>query len=248
MTQGNNEENSLNLVGDGDELCLLDDLEQSFDIAFTQDDLKQVATVGDLYDVILRLLPGTAVGPRSLCRSASAFRRLRRSMRRMTTNDIRPSTPLRELIGRNGHRKFIEQLERESGLSLQALESPDLVLWISLSTSAACMIWAYDLPARIGVELLVGIALAAAASVAAAIVFLFPATVLFGRWSSSNLLGDIVTVGDLATRAAHLNFARLGNNATQSHPRDVWRTLEWHARQNSDHNVELNRQTRLLMD
>ena len=55
-----------------------------------------------------------------------------------------------------------------------------------------------------------------------------------------------VTVGDLAERASHLNFAKLTGRNEQNHPDDVWRTLTWLCREATAHVGEINRDTRLI--
>jgi len=44
--------NSLNLVGDGDEIDILEDIEGVFDVRFSDDEAERCETLGDVHDVL----------------------------------------------------------------------------------------------------------------------------------------------------------------------------------------------------
>ena len=71
---------SLDLVGDGDELELIEDVEEIFAIKFADAELEACRTAGDLNDIVWRHLSEHADASNSRCMSAMAFHALRRSL------------------------------------------------------------------------------------------------------------------------------------------------------------------------
>lgn len=236
--------NTLNLVGDGDDADLIESLESSFGISFGENELADVVTLGDLHQSLLRRLSNTSPGPRMHCRSAAAFRALRRSFSQASSGSVRPSTPIATLIEDRRESDAIRQIEAHSGLSLDSLVVSAGVMSAALAIASAASIGAiilwppHDSPLANTVMGLFW----------TAIVWL----ILVGLFLSAT--GDrfmrldraIATVGDLADRAAHLNFAKLSGGANQNHPDDVWRTLTWLCRKELGHAGHIDRDTRLF--
>ncbi|WP_125461844.1 MULTISPECIES: hypothetical protein [Rhodomicrobium] len=86
---------NLGLLGDGDEMYLLADIERSFGVRLTDADLRNVRSLGDLDDAIWRRL-GRIYAGNTRCMAAMAFYALRRTLK--TGNPdfrITPATPLK---------------------------------------------------------------------------------------------------------------------------------------------------------
>jgi hypothetical protein len=116
--------NSIDLVGDGDELDILRDVERVFGIAISDSEAERTLTVGQLYDLIEQKCGSRAA---EACMSQIAFYRLRRALREMGVADrIEPSTPVSVLvpIGRGSIHRAWKLLARQSGLTLPLLETP----------------------------------------------------------------------------------------------------------------------------
>lgn len=236
---------SLNLVGDGDDEDLVDAIRDSFGFEFGDDELTNVETFGQLYDAVLAHLPNTQPGSRTHCRSALVFRRLRRATRLMAWESVRPSTPLRALVADGNYGRFLDRLESESGLDLGRRA---LATWTVVPGLAVCVgnsIWLLA-----GAELsLSRIAMLAVGAIMFGpfIVLTIAATAaaVSNGWGTG-ISRDLTTLGDLADRTQHLNFGRLAGRSNQNHPKDVWRSLEFLARDASGYGGPIDRATRLI--
>ncbi len=236
---------SLNLVGDGDDEDFVNAIRQSFGFEFGDDELRSVETFGELYDAVLAHLPNTQPGLRTHCRSASAFRRLRRAIRSIRSGDVRPSTPLRELVRDGNYGRFLNRLQYESGLDLGPRALASWTVALGLAVSAGISTW---LLAGTELSLSQAVMVAAGAAIVGPILTLVIAATAA---AASNGWGvgfdrDLTTIGDLADRVQHLNFSRLAGRSNQHHPKDVWRSLEVLARDASGYGGPIDRATRLI--
>jgi hypothetical protein len=235
--------NSLNLVGDGDDLDLIEAIEASFDVSFGDDELRDVRTFGELYDAVVSHLAHTEDVRRTHCRSATAFRKIRRAFQLTGLGEIRPSTPLRSLLATANHGKLSRRLEYETGLDLRAttLAGWTLVIGSCVATAASLSFLSLtgstlDVPTAFGTVV--------ATTVGGMFLAVVAASVSNG-WGMT-FDRDLLTAGDLADRAVHLNFKRLSSPSGQNHPADVWRTLEWISRDISGCKRRIDRDTRLI--
>jgi hypothetical protein len=96
---------SLGLVGDLDDVELIEDVEEAFGVRFADHELERCHTVGDLFELVETRLPdGSSSG---YCATAMCFYRLRRALRPLLAIDLCPTTAIGELKGlsvRNLHR------------------------------------------------------------------------------------------------------------------------------------------------
>jgi len=95
----------------------LDELQQSFWVEFSESDIREVKTAGDLFDMVIRQMGGFD-SPR--CLTSLAFYRLRRSLIEVSGVDrqsIRPATPLRVLLPPKLRRAWWQVIE--TGLRLR---------------------------------------------------------------------------------------------------------------------------------
>ena len=98
---------SLGLIGDLDDVDLIEDLAQAFDVPLSDDDLKRVRTVGDIYELIESELPESTAGS---CATAMCFYRLRRALQPRIKTTLRPQSEIKELetLAVRDLRKIIE--------------------------------------------------------------------------------------------------------------------------------------------
>lgn len=237
---------SLDLVGDGDEQDLLVAIEESFGFEFANDELNHVETFGQLYDAVLSHLPNSQPSRRTHCRSALAFRRLRHAMRLIGMGDVRPSTPLRTVVvGYANQGKLLDRLECQSGLALGQREMAPWTLAFGVLTAIGLILWQLSGVELTWMRLLAGAVAFAIGGFVGGMIIAGVVSLLSNGWGT-RFDRDLVTVGDLANRAAHLNFARLGGRHDQRHPQDVWRALEALARMVSSYAGPIDRDTRIL--
>jgi hypothetical protein len=114
---------SMDLVGDGDDVDIVRDVERVFGITISDGEAEKTLTVGQFYDLIERKCGFRAA---EACLSQIAFYRLRRALREMGVADrIKPSTPISVIapIGRGSVRRGWKLLARQSGLALPGLET-----------------------------------------------------------------------------------------------------------------------------
>lgn len=212
--------NSLNLVGDGDEVDLVRDIERSFSITIEDHEAGPVMTVGELYDLVQRKRPGST-SPTTACFSQLAFHRLRRAMREMGLgDDIRPSTPLAELIAARSRGELQSrwaELGRRSGLQLPDLEAPE--------TEALAV---FD--GRIGSLIIVFAVVAAFVAMGPWAIAAIAATVLafaIVQHLRRTIPHRVVTVGQLCEETAGRSFGPLFDEKRSCHPKDVWFAVAW---------------------
>jgi|SRR5215475_2629623 len=111
---------TLDLWGDGDDLDVVCDVERTFGIKLTGDEVERTRTVGELYDLIEIKHPNAGSGTPA-CLSQIAFYRLCRAVQALgATRKVTPRTPVSILDGLEPH--FISQkwrlLAQTSGLDL----------------------------------------------------------------------------------------------------------------------------------
>ncbi|MEN0063430.1 MAG: acyl carrier protein [Myxococcota bacterium] len=99
--------NDLGLAGDGDEVELIQEIEATFGISLTAEDLAQSPTVGDLYRLAER-----PVGPRH-CSTAAAFFRMRAVVDRP---GFTPDVALRSIVGPEGYGRWRRTMAARTGL------------------------------------------------------------------------------------------------------------------------------------
>lgn len=105
----------------GDELAyLLDEIQLSFWVDFTERDIIEATTVGDLFDRVVNKM-GQFESPR--CLTSAAFYRLRRSLAEVSGLDphsLRRDTQLRNLLSRSTQCKWWDAIERDLRLRIPA--------------------------------------------------------------------------------------------------------------------------------
>ncbi len=198
---------SLNLVGDGDEIYLLEEIEQSFNITFTQEDIAEIENIGQLYDVLMNIIPDINQ-KRNGCHTAKAFRLLLSSANQKNNPErIKPSTPL-NLKGRQLE-ALIKNFQNENRFYLPRY-SNDIAVWIALA-------------------ILIGAPIATAFSgniwlwITGWFALLPAICLLLNR--SLPITYPYKTYGDIAKETAMLNYAELSKITRTTHPDDIWKNF-----------------------
>ncbi|PTS90949.1 hypothetical protein DBR21_02685 [Caulobacter sp. HMWF009] len=196
---------TVGLVGDGDDIDLLEAIESSFQVEFGEAAAK-CFTVGDLYETLLGLVPTSSVP--CLCATSMAFYRIRSTLCRVTDHDapIKPSTRLSDLTTLSPKR-LNARLEQEHGLA--------------------------RLPLRLSVQGGLGLAVLLSGVVggvmAVALPLLWPILLLIPIGFAMVRLDEgahrDTTVGDLARDVARRNFSHFASGGADTHPAALWHTL-----------------------
>ena len=182
---------SLDLLGDGDELELTHDLERVFDITFTDADYASFWSVGDIDDAVWRHLQTKAHG-QDRCATASAFYELRRALREVKPDvQIRPST------------KLCAFADRPSALTAVVKRHCDLTLRFPASAVASAGGYLIFL----SVFLVFPAAVAFESGPAALAVGLFLSLGSIAIWLDPGRFDAVQTVGDAARTLVNQNFA-----------------------------------------
>ena len=233
---------SLHLVGDGDDVEVVEWVERVFGISISNRETQETLTVGQLFDLI-EAKCGT--GATEMCLSQVAFYRLRRALRELgAASAIEPATPVSVIAAVGGgsiHRAW-KQLARQSRLTLPMLETPftgkfpkwiewplavGFVVALIAGVRATRDIWSPGLTVIVGI---VGVVLA---TVGISIVW----HRVFGT-----VPRRILTIGDLAREAAGHSFRDLSQKWSVSYA-DRWSALLAILRNISGHKLEITRDT-----
>jgi hypothetical protein len=118
---------SLGLIGDLDDVEMIEDVEQAFGFRFSDDELLICETVGDLFALIEARLPSE--DPAGKCATAMTFYRLRRAIEPRLAIKLRPTTPITACSGLSV-RELHRIIEKECGLRPP---SPVDSLWGSIA-------------------------------------------------------------------------------------------------------------------
>lgn len=242
---------TLDLVGDGDDVDVIQDVERAFGIKLTDAEAERLLTVGQLHDLIEFKRPGA--GGRTLaCLSQVAFYRLRQGLAHMEIEDeITPQTPISVLEGIEPQSISLKwrRLAQSSGLDLPPLETP-FHSWVPER-------WRYSSwPSGIVIGML------GCVGAAAAIFFDSPVVVLLSGFVAIPALGigidyvwwlvfrtvprRLVTIGDLAREAAGCSFAKLATEKKGCGPSDRWFALTAILRDITGHKTAITRETTFL--
>lgn len=199
--------NSLDLDPEWGAIDLLEEVEEAFGIKVGDAEAERCETVGDLYAIVRTHSPDWDARSGN-CATSMAFYRIRRSLGAADGRKIKPQSPL--LDGSASPFRLFKALNRKTGLRLPSAE--------------------LTRPGEIGAYLftlgLLGsvIALLNGAWVATLVAaFLALLAMLLIRQDPGKLPKGVVTVGDLARRAAALNSGKLKGEGGR--PVDRWAVL-----------------------
>lgn len=192
---------SLGLVGDLDDVELIQDVEAAFSVRFDDNDLSRCWTVGDLFTLIERDLPADKTTGR--CATAMCFYRLRRAIQPWVEPPLKPNTRIDALRGLPVHRLY-RLIEIECGL-----RAPAKVISIWGCLAAMLILVGPFVAYRVGV---VGLLTPA---------FAIPLFIAF-RLAPVRLPRDIATFGDLVRAVAARNIGMLAKQGARLGRQDAW--------------------------
>jgi len=204
--------NALDWVGDGDDVDAIKSLEEIFEISFSDAELSALKTVGDLQDMVLRKLP--YAGKAEKCAGAMAFYTLRRALAiHQPDMRIKPATEMKAFRA-PFIKEFFIRLESQTSLKLGG-PAHTWIGWIGevcflLPLIVILPLLACTLFVHFSQYLWVGLTL------------LFPIGILLLRFDPGRLKG---TVGDLAHKAARLNYGRLLKQGARPRDAEIWNLL-----------------------
>lgn len=197
---------SLGLVGDLDDVAMIEDVESAFGVRFTAEELASCHTVGDIYRLIVGRLPreGTSGGA---CATAMSFYRLRAALQHLAPDEpLRPSTPI-AVLASLPVRRLHRLIEERAGLRPpHPIMSWQGCVALTLMVAAPLAAYAY------GVPLWGAIACAA------------PPYVL-SLLAPIRLPADIKTLGDLAERVAGRSIGKLAEKGARLDEDEAWQAL-----------------------
>lgn len=204
------EADSVGIVGDGDDIGLIEDFEAVFAISFSDEEGKIINTLGDAYNLICSKLPGDK-NQQVKCRTAMAYYRLNRALRER--GRLRPEarvSPPTDISPRSFQRK----LEEQSGLKL------DFLTRASFLTSALFFLQFFT---WIAAPVLFD-------GVAAFLLAISIATASHGLWRIADRMDKEVwtfqgTLGDLARKASEINFGKMASQGGRWTESEVWKTM-----------------------
>ena len=220
----------LPLVGDGDELDFLQEIERTFAIKLPQD-LRHCHTVGDLHDVLIASIPHAEMGKTS-CLAAKAYFVLRRAIRKLDPGlVIRPSTELASIIaGRADDYRLCRQLKEDTGLKMRTFSGSWAASMLVLASIGLPLV-GYAARGSIGALIAVPVSIGLLALLSA----------LPSRWPAR-----LRTVRDLARAVAALNVAVLASPNEPLRKREIWTALRGVIQDNLDWNGPVLPTTRLI--
>ncbi len=183
---------------------LLPYIERSFEITLP-DDLSQIGSAGDLFDVIVAQRQPSGEG--LCCGSTMVFYRLRRYFARSNpAMTITSGTPLSQVTALSP-KALSKSLAQATGLAMPQIEFGPIGMFAFLATPVAALAAWYFIDAR---------SFALVAVLGAALVFSDRGG-FSGSWQS---------VGSLASAIARANVAKLASLGARDRPEDWWRRVQ----------------------
>ena len=227
--------NTLNLVGDGDEIDILEHIEAVFGVTFSDAEAVQCETVGTLYELLAAKLDASNER-RPVCFTAVSFYRLRRALYAVTgVRGIGPKTRLDDLFpgGRIGAAAKV--LKERTGMELPDPELGTIAGAVFLILFWGCPVLAIALSEfaafdGAGYVWIAGWAL------------IYP-LVRYARYRAPAFCTD---AGGLARAMAGLNHRRLSTEFGVSHRDDVWNALVEVCRNGTRFSGPIDRETRFF--
>jgi hypothetical protein len=238
----------LNLVGDGDELDMISDAEDTFEIKLAVSELAAIRSVGDLFDLIVDEYRSGHPASQA-CLSQAAFYRLRSALDAMAVaGSIAPATSVSNIFPERHIRRWWRELARRSGLTLPPLEvrwmASDVVLFRPWAWMANFAIGSSFILAAAAIVKLTGMTFGWALLTACSSGFLGMVLVaaILPIWFG-DIPRRIETIGDLAREAAGYSFKALRREKQGCSRADLWPALVATLREVSGRAGKIDRET-----
>ncbi|WP_282607030.1 acyl carrier protein [Pelagibius sp. Alg239-R121] len=201
---------SVGIIGDGDDVQLIEDLESAFKITFSDEEAESIFTLGEAFEVVCSKLPSSQK-LQNKCLTAMAYYRLNKAF--CGHGKIKLSTRVEVPVDLSP-RSFQRQLEEMTNLKLDFLTKASL--WVVILSLLQFVTWIVAPIMFSGfIAILVGILVVA---------------VSHTLWRFADSIDERVwvfdgTLGDLSRQASEVNLGQLvslGGRWTES---DVWKTM-----------------------
>lgn len=217
--------NTVNLVGDGDDVDVVKDTEKAFGIEITDEEAEAIHTVGGLHDLVCSKIE---FAPQSVCLSARAFRSLRDASF-AEPRAVRPSTRIADLRQGLSEHRWCRTMSKRSGLDFEVGEAHMLFGWLFLALFFApfgiLVIWSKE-------SLLWSLSS-----------FLLWLLLPLFRYAPARLSRRTETAAELVRRSMGRNYARLREEAGSGNRADVWLAVCGIVRDITGHDGPINRDT-----
>lgn len=128
---------------------LITDVENEFDLKFSNDDFKEAASLGELLDIISNKIP---LNESENCTTQQAFYKIRAAFKNIDdVNHLTPNTSLELLLPKKRRLSKVKELERDLGVKLRILSPPGVIasiIWVAVFVSLAGLMydWRMFLP------------------------------------------------------------------------------------------------------
>lgn len=202
--------NSVGIVGDGDDVELIEYFEAVFEITFSNEEAESIGSLGEAYDTICSKLP-TNPEQRSKCLTAMAYYRLNRAL--CDHGKIHPAIRI-EVSSAMTPKSFQKQLEERSKLRLDFLTRASS--WVVTLAFLQFTTWIA------GPVIFSGFS----ALVASLLIFAISHTLWrIAEQSDKRVWIFEGTIGDLSRRASETNIGKLillGGNWKDA---DIWQSM-----------------------
>jgi hypothetical protein len=170
-------------------------IERSFNIKFSDQDLKEVKTFGSLCDLVVSKVKQMQANS---CTTKQAFYKLRNAINTKNTVDraeLKPQTKLCELFPRDNRIEVVADIENEMGFHMNLLQPKQWIIWaFSLILLASVAIGFYN---NIAGFILGGVAVAG--------------LVLAGKFGKEL---KVKTLGDLSEKIAREHYLKCRRDAS----------------------------------
>jgi hypothetical protein len=170
-------------------------IERSFNIKFSDQDLKEVKTFGSLCDLVVNKVKQMQANS---CTTKQAFYKLRNAINTKNTVDraeLKPQTKLCELFPRDNRIEVVADIENEMGFHMNLLQPKQWIIWaFSLILLASVAIGFYN---NIAGFILGGVAVAG--------------LVLAGKFGKEL---KVKTLGDLSEKIAREHYLKCRRDAS----------------------------------
>lgn len=130
----------LNLVGDGDDVDFIEQIEATFKVEFTEKETMKWHTVGDVYESLLQkhLADPQEEVVREKCMTHRSFNMTRTVLQSLTNDKITPEASFHAL-GLDNHKIITRAIEAEHGLMTPQLAITGLHIGLSACFAIICM-------------------------------------------------------------------------------------------------------------
>ncbi|MEX2188890.1 MAG: acyl carrier protein [Pirellulales bacterium] len=230
-----------------DTVELIMDIEDRFGVSISNDDAAAVRTVGELSDMVERLLSEkSATGGPAVCLTSMAFFRFRRAVAEVCHVErkrVSPGEVIDVLVARKARRREWAEMARRTSMKMPPLHRPDWCVWVGLGFVATFVAGCWQ--TRLGIE---STALLCWATLAI-LIFGIGAFGWVTRPLAIHLSPRTITCGELARELVALNFASLRARGETIRREELWQAIVHTVAESAGADAaKIERSTRIVED